>query len=973
MSTTRASSRSPGPQPRGAAPPRPGLALALVRAALLLALALTLFRAPLARLARQIPDGGGTIPAAHRDQDVHMSLLPAIHTEALAAAALELALGPQLESALRLLSLAALIGVGGELLLAAVAMPLQACVTRRRGARGAYLSVRHPAAPASAERPPPPAAPDLYRALAGAISAGGRLSGRAPWYALTIGAAPSQPAELGVLVPGGADPRARAALAAALAGLAPDALVEERDDPLRASAAPGRAVAWREFALALPAEYPLRLYDDSDGADLLGPLVAALRPHGACYIELQLIVRPCGGVAGWALGRGWRGRATALKLALGARQDYALAPDIAALDAKLAGAAFEVTVRAVAVADSERPAAAAQALDAVAAALASYQARTASRLQRLVPAAGGSGAGEHSAALARAPRYAPPPPFLLPLRPWRAPDILTPAELAGLWHLPTPALAGLVRGLACRRLPAPPHAFVDHAAEPRLALGLARREDGRHAPVGPSLRDLRQILHLTAGMGAGKSRLLANLCAQLVPHGLTLVDGKGDDRGGSLVATVRQLVPLEDEGRLIILDVLDVDWPVGLNPLARADLARAGGSDLALGQVLALFARLDPETWGKAPGMQQFATMATLLVLGGEPRPTLAHIKQALLNERYRERLLARGADTEVQAFWRVTFPQLGDGQRSSRDALLRRLDMLLTAETTRHLVTQAAPTFDFAAAIERGLIVLVPIPDMTLGGLAGAVAMLVFQAFVQAAFARGGTDASRASYPLVVDELQVLLGGGESKDVETAITRLRALGIPSVYAHQALGQLGDLADLMMINAASRVILQTGEPDASAYARAYAASGLSAADISGQDPIEHQYAALRCDGAPTGVFSIRPLPWPAPLPAAAPPYEGPDWRTQLPTPGGPLDELLLRLAYGSVAEARTVAELAALGDGEWERVLGRWEAIRTFQRGYILRHPGCIPDRLERQRWLSRLLAARPRLLAAAEYARARP
>lgn len=175
-----------------------------------------------------------------------------------------------------------------------------------------------------------------------------------------------------------------------------------------------------------------------------------------------------------------------------------------------------------------------------------------------------------------------------------------------------------------------------------------------------------------------------------------------------------------------------------------------------------------------------------------------------------------------------------------------------------------------------------------------------------------------------------------------------------------------------MINAGGRVVLQTGEPDAGAYARAFAASGLLAADISGQDPQEHQYAAIRCEGRPTGVFSMRPLPWPAPLAADAPPYDGPEWRAQLPAPADPIDTPLLRIAYGSVSDSRAVAELAALSAPEWERVVARWDAIREFQRGYIQRNPGCIPDRLERQRWLSRLPIARPRLLAAAEHARAR-
>jgi hypothetical protein len=953
-------------QPRGMRRPRPGLPLALLRALIFTALGLTLLREPLTHLAAELARS----PERRADTSEQLDLPAPPEPALLGALLLEAALHEELRPLLSLTALAGLLGMAAELLFAGAALALQDRAARS-GREGIYLRVllpRNTGAPGAGASAKPD--PELFRVLAGGLSSRGRLLGQAPWCTFVLGAAPDEPAELGVYVAGSARQRERfvALLHGTIGGLSPGAVVEPEADPLLGANTVGGHVAWREYGLALPPEYPLRQLDGATASDLLGPLTTAIGPRDARYVELQLAVRPFGGVAGWALNRGWRGRATALKLLLEQKGDYALAPDVTALESKLAGAPFEVTIRVVAVADT--PTGASAALDRVGDALGAYQARTATRLQRLTPLRSGQGKG--GSMLLRAPRFAPPPHFLLPIRPWRDPDILTPPELAGLWHLPTPALGSLVRWLGARRIAAPPHAFVDPAAPgKRIVVGHARRADGRVAPVGPTLRDLRQVLHLTAGMGAGKSRLLANLCAQFMPYGFTLIDGKGDDVGSSLITTVRRLIPPADEGRLVILDALDGAWPVGLNPLAGVEVARPGGADLALGQVLALFARLDPETWSRAPGMSQFAQMATLLVLEGEPRPTLAHVKQALLDERYRERLLPRVTNAEVADFWRVTFPRLGEGQRSSRDALLRRLDALLTNETTRHLVTQAEPTFDFATAIEDGMIVLVPVPDMTLGGLAGPIAMLIFQAFVRAAFARGGSDSSRASYPLVVDELQVLTGGA-SADLEVAMTRLRSLGIPAVYAHQALAQLGDLTDLMTLNAANRIILQTGEPDASAYAKMYAASGITAADIAQQEPNSHQYAVLRCEGAPAGPFSVRPLPWPAPAALEAPTYDGPDWRVVRPVPGDPLDRVLLRIAYGSVAEGPALAELAALDEADWSRLLARWDTIRHAQRGHILEHPGCIPDQLERQRWLSRLLVARPRLLAAAEYARAR-
>lgn len=582
----------------------------------------------------------------------------------------------------------------------------------------------------------------------------------------------------------------------------------------------------------------------------------------------------------------------------------------------------------------------------------------------------------------RAPRALSLSPLLLPCRAWRTSAILSAAELGGLWHLPTPAMGALVRWLPCRFLPAPPHAFVaaqegqrQPSGDPRITVGHALRSDGTTGPVGPTLRDLRQIVHLTAGMGAGKSRLLANICQQLLPHGFILADGKGDDDAGSLVATVRQIIPGEVESRLVILDVLDTDWPIGINPLSGIDLSRPGGVDMALGQVLAIFGRLDPEVWAKSMGMQQYIRMGALLVLEAETEPTMAHIKQALMDDSYRSTLLQRCTNIEVRTFWQVTFPKTGEQQTVSLDALLRRFDNLLATETTRYLLTQPVSTFEFRRAMDDGLVVLVPMPDMTLGGMASLVGMLALQAIVRAAFQRSGSDQSRTTCPVIIDEFQVFLNAGATEDVSTAITRLRSLGIGGIYAHQSLTQLGDLKDVMLINAQSRIVLKTQEPDASVYGRQYAASGLTAIDIANQDANEHQYAVLQCAGQAAGPLSMRPLPWPAPTSIDVLPAPAQPWQRELPTPAEPADTTIARLVYQSYSAAhfqRLVAGLAALPTNEWEYLVSRWREVAAAQRAHLLTHPGCIPDRLERQRWLSRLWAALPRVLVAAVYQRQR-
>lgn len=54
-----------------------------------------------------------------------------------------------------------------------------------------------------------------------------------------------------------------------------------------------------------------------------------------------------------------------------------------------------------------------------------------------------------------------------------------------------------------------------------------------------------------------------------------LLDGKADDLTCSQPAHVRQQIPLAD-GRLVLIDMLDTTWPIGLNSLAGIDLTRPG-------------------------------------------------------------------------------------------------------------------------------------------------------------------------------------------------------------------------------------------------------------------------------------------------------------------------------------------------------------------------------------------------------------
>jgi hypothetical protein len=893
------------------------------------------------------------------------------------------ALGPINRIAL-LLSAVLMIEIVGQL---CVWQWQQVAILRRAGQPTQRLvyQVRIPrSTPQPGQRQHTTPSADLFRAIAAAIPSQGQRWGHAPYVAFTLLGEPDQATALQYVVAGGsAAQRAHLAdvLRAAVVGEQPQAVVEQVHDQLHATVTTGTApcVAWQHYRLLLPAYYPLRFVDDTEQSDLLGALAVALQPQANVTIgELQMTVQPIRSLWGSFLHRGWRGAGKAMQLRLQQRDDYALADDADALDTKLAGAPYYVTLRAV-IAATDAPAAMGM-VATMTGVLGQYESRTSHLVQRWMAQPlhlieqrdAPSLPRQLQLALARAPQFLPAPLLLVPALFVRLPTILSSGELAALWHLPTPRISTLLRHLPSRVLSAPLAAFVTANDTTRLIVGHAQRSSGTWQPVGPTLHDLHEMLHVIAGQGAGKTRLVVNLVEQSLPFGCTLMNGKGDDQGGASLV-VRQLLPVEDEARLVLWNPLDAMWPISFNPLAGIDLQQPGMEDQLLGQVQAVFQRIDAEGMRNGPVMQMLLDMATLVVLGGGGQPTIAHIEQVLIDAQYRATLLPQVLNPKVRAYWEARRDGYSEREQQSVEALQRRFHKLLTSELTRSLVMHPAPRFDWGRAIDERWIVLADLPHNRLGGMAGVIGMLLFGAFIRAALQRSGDAQSRLNYPLFIDEVHVFLENSDGKDFALALSQLRGFGIPTAYLHQALAQLGPYKELMQVNAGSRIIMRTKYPDSAALAREYQAWGLSETDISALDPTQQQYAVLRINGQQCGPFSLRPLPWPTPRQAQATmrPHvdawhtlwahratgridQAQPWQQHLPpdTPAPELDQEVLRLVYGQHREHHLVERCAdpqRLSDGDWMCVLERWNAIRQWHRRCLLDQPDLIKDRLLRQ------------------------
>ena len=226
-------------------------------------------------------------------------------------------------------------------------------------------------------------------------------------------------------------------------------------------------------------------------------------------------------------------------------------------------------------------------------------------------------------------------------RPWQAlyarrlgkGDLYSVAELAALAHLPVDrSVAGLSRAGAHAVAP-PPEVRTDGKV-------LGRAEAGGHRPVGVSVADTRQHLHVLGATGSGKSTMLTNLVLQDVAarRGAVVIDPKGD-----LINDLIDRLPADVAGRVVVLDPDDDTAPPAMNVLDAAE------PHLAVDHLVGIFHRLFEAYWG--PRTDDVLRVAALTALR-QPGATLADIPRLLTEPGFRAGLTRRLDDPTLKGFW---------------------------------------------------------------------------------------------------------------------------------------------------------------------------------------------------------------------------------------------------------------------------------------------------------------------------------
>ena len=428
-------------------------------------------------------------------------------------------------------------------------------------------------------------------------------------------------------------------------------------------------------------------------------------------------------------------------------------------------------------------------------------------------------------------------PLLWPLR-------LGVAELTGLtaWPLGEAELPGQ-GSIHPKRLPPPAGTTGDKRVIADVLLpGSSERLS---LPVDAATHHL----HVVGPTGTGKSTLLANLIAQDMAdgHSVVVIEPKGD-----LVDDVLGLVPPHRLNDVVVLDPSDPS-PVGLNPL------HTGGRrpDLVADTILSVLQKL----YGKHIGPRSSDILyAGLLTLAQRGDASIVMLPLLLTNPGFRRSLTKDVRDPLVLGpFW-TGFERWSDAERANATApVLNKLRPLIRPGL-RGVLGQRDPKFDLSRVFTERTILLVPLRRGVIGSdaadLLGSIVVAELWQAVQGRSATARKD--RHSVLIYVDEAQNYLN--LPTDLAEALAQARGYGVGFVLAHQFLSQFPrEMRSAVLANARSRIVFQTIPDDARVLERGH--SELTAADLTALGQYE-LYASLYAKGQvqPYASGRSRPLP-----------------------------------------------------------------------------------------------------------------
>ncbi len=398
----------------------------------------------------------------------------------------------------------------------------------------------------------------------------------------------------------------------------------------------------------------------------------------------------------------------------------------------------------------------------------------------------------------------------------RSPHLLSVADIAALWHLPqTHDLAELPyveRGRA-RTFLAPVNVTQAHG----WRLGESSHA-GHDVPVFLPDECLRHNLLTVASTGKGKSTLFQHLASAVLAARATSGGGDAEQdrnstqtaRGpssslafiephGDVIHALLGRIPARERDNVVVIDLANADYPVGLNPL---DM-RGRDRDKAVDNLITLAEHLWESSYGsRTENVLEYALKTLADVnehfIEADPQEgpgrqyTLLDVVPLLRQPEFRHALFEQVRDEMLLDWWQHYYePMDAHQQREVTSSVITKFSKFASSRRARRILGQPCSTIDMNDIIRAGHILLVSTASGVVGADLSELIGIVLLGFFESALSEQASLPlqERRRYLVLIDEFQVYRGA----NYQRMLAELRKYGGSFGLATQSLSYLDRL------------------------------------------------------------------------------------------------------------------------------------------------------------------------------------
>jgi hypothetical protein len=384
----------------------------------------------------------------------------------------------------------------------------------------------------------------------------------------------------------------------------------------------------------------------------------------------------------------------------------------------------------------------------------------------------------------------------------RSTHLLSVADIASLWHLPQAQdLVDLpyVERTRARTALAPSELTLGNGWK----IGTSSHV-GHCVPVFLPEECLRHNLLAVASTGKGKSTLFQHLaqavCAlrassdRTVAPGLAFIEPHGD-----VVHALCGLLPASERDNVVLVDLANTDYPVGINPLDMVGKDR----DKVVDNLITIAEHLWVASYGSRTenvleyALKTLADANELLIQtdpyqGPDRQYTLLDVVPLLRAASFRHAVLEQVRDSLLLDWWQHYYePMDAHQQREITSSVITKLSKFASSRVARRILGQPRSTIDLREVIRSGQLLLINTASGVVGADLSELIGIVLLGLFEAALAEQAalSPVLRRRYLVLIDEFQVYRGA----NYHGMLAELRKYGGSFALATQSLAYLDRL------------------------------------------------------------------------------------------------------------------------------------------------------------------------------------